>query len=188
MQVARFNLRLSPCIPADCGHTYTAPAPGSTTRSRRRPRSPGTSPGAGPAERAGAAAAVHDRHSGSVTGLQLRVHGITGLRIADASVMPAIPNAPPHVTVLAIAEKAASLIAPACDPAPVHRKGILANGDLPRSSANINHWGLLRSSVLRPQPGSAPRAAFCPQTAHRSTDGVRCLDSVTGRSGLFRDQ
>jgi choline dehydrogenase len=48
---------------------------------------------------------------GTVIDPQLRVHGIVGLRIADASVMPAIPNAPPHATVLAIAEKAASLIA-----------------------------------------------------------------------------
>jgi choline dehydrogenase len=40
----------------------------------------------------------------------LRVRGITGLRVADASVMPVIPNAPLHATVLAIAEKAAGLI------------------------------------------------------------------------------
>ena len=46
----------------------------------------------------------------AVTDPQLRVYGITGLRIADASVMPVIPNAPLNATVLAIAEKAASLI------------------------------------------------------------------------------
>jgi len=46
----------------------------------------------------------------AVVDLQLRVRGITGLRVADASVMPVIPNAPLHATVLAIAEKAASLI------------------------------------------------------------------------------
>jgi choline dehydrogenase len=49
---------------------------------------------------------------GAVTDAQLRVHGIDGLRVADASVMPVIPNAHPHATVLAIAEKAAELIAP----------------------------------------------------------------------------
>jgi choline dehydrogenase-like flavoprotein len=32
------------------------------------------------------------------------------MRIADASVIPVIPNAPLHATVLAIAEKAADLI------------------------------------------------------------------------------
>ena len=48
--------------------------------------------------------------SGAVTDLELRVRGITGLRIADASVMPAIPNAQLNATVLAIAEKAAALI------------------------------------------------------------------------------
>jgi choline dehydrogenase len=46
----------------------------------------------------------------TVTDTRLRVHGIAGLRIADASVMPSIPNAPLNATVLAIAEKAADLI------------------------------------------------------------------------------
>ena len=40
----------------------------------------------------------------------LRVHGINGLRIADASVLPVIPNAPLNATVLAVAEQAAELI------------------------------------------------------------------------------
>jgi choline dehydrogenase len=47
---------------------------------------------------------------GAVVNPRLQVHGITGLRVADASVMPVIPNAPLHATVLAIAEKAADLI------------------------------------------------------------------------------
>jgi choline dehydrogenase len=48
---------------------------------------------------------------GAVTDPELRVHGVDGLRVADASVMPVIPNAPLHATVLAIAERAAALIA-----------------------------------------------------------------------------
>jgi choline dehydrogenase len=50
------------------------------------------------------------RDDHAVVDLELRVQGIDGLRVADASVMPAIPNAHPHATVLAIAERAADLI------------------------------------------------------------------------------
>jgi choline dehydrogenase len=40
----------------------------------------------------------------------LRVHGIDGLRVADASVMPVVPSTNPHTTVVMIGEKAADLI------------------------------------------------------------------------------
>ena len=46
----------------------------------------------------------------AVVDTQLRVRGVAGLRVADASVMPSVPNAHPHATVLAIAERAAELI------------------------------------------------------------------------------
>jgi choline dehydrogenase len=48
--------------------------------------------------------------SAAVVDPQLRVHGVAGLRVADASVMPCIPGANPHATVLAIAERAAALV------------------------------------------------------------------------------
>jgi choline dehydrogenase len=41
---------------------------------------------------------------------QLRVYGIRGLRVADASIMPAVPSGNCHTAVVMIAEKAAELI------------------------------------------------------------------------------
>jgi len=58
---------------------------------------------------------------------QLRVRGIKGLRIVDASVMPTLPRGNTNAPVIAIAERAADLIAgraplvpqdPAAAPAP----------------------------------------------------------------------
>jgi choline dehydrogenase len=46
----------------------------------------------------------------SVVDSQLRVHGISGLRVVDASVMPTIPSNNTAATVYAIAERAADLI------------------------------------------------------------------------------
>ena len=40
----------------------------------------------------------------------LRVHGIDGLRVADASIMPEIVNAPTHAACVMIGEKCASII------------------------------------------------------------------------------
>jgi choline dehydrogenase len=46
----------------------------------------------------------------AVVDAELRVHGIAGLRVVDASVMPLLPSGNTHAPVVAIAERAAELI------------------------------------------------------------------------------
>jgi choline dehydrogenase len=46
----------------------------------------------------------------SVADPELRVRGVEGLRVADASVIPVLPNATPHALTIMIGEKAADMI------------------------------------------------------------------------------
>ncbi|KAM3066690.1 hypothetical protein ACMFMF_010195 [Clarireedia jacksonii] len=54
--------------------------------------------------------ALTPRKLGGVVGVDLLVYGVTGLSVADASIMPLIPGAHTCTTVYAIAEKAADLV------------------------------------------------------------------------------
>lgn len=47
---------------------------------------------------------------GDVVDASLRVHGVEGLRVADASIMPVIVDAPTHAVCLAIGEKCAAML------------------------------------------------------------------------------
>lgn len=51
-----------------------------------------------------------DRGADAVVDTRLRVRGVRGLRVADASIMPAMPGAQLGATVFAIAEKAADIL------------------------------------------------------------------------------
>jgi choline dehydrogenase len=51
-----------------------------------------------------------DWEESAVVDAELRVHGVEGLRVADASIMPIVVNAPTHAACVMIGEKIATLI------------------------------------------------------------------------------
>ena len=53
---------------------------------------------------------MSDTADGAVVDSRLRVHGIRGLRVVDASIMPLIPGGNTHAPTVMVAEKAADLI------------------------------------------------------------------------------
>ena len=55
-------------------------------------------------------ARMSDTHEQAVVDSQLRVHGIDGLRVIDASIMPVIPGGNTNAPTIMVAERAADLI------------------------------------------------------------------------------
>ena len=59
----------------------------------------------------------------AVVDAALRVRGVDGLRVADASIMPDVVNAPTHAACVMIGERAADLLAAAATPLSARRTG-----------------------------------------------------------------
>jgi choline dehydrogenase-like flavoprotein len=51
-----------------------------------------------------------DPDGGAVVDGYLRVHGVEGLHVVDASIMPTVPRAPTNLSSIAIGERAAELL------------------------------------------------------------------------------
>ena len=99
------------CLPDRITDLIEAPQPSATAIAElydaiRAARSPVLLAGSG-VDRCSDPGAVVDQFG--------RVHGLAGLRIADASVMPTIPTANTHLTCVAIGERVATWMREAAD-------------------------------------------------------------------------
>ena len=113
---------------------------------------------------------------------ELRVRGVAGLRVADASVMPVTPRGNTNAPVIAVAERAADLIRGNTPLSPA------ATGPAGRGGSAPACWGI-SPEVGFPSPAASRGAlkaatvpAMCDSMAARATSGFRDLMAVLMKS------
>ena len=99
-------------------------------------------------------ARMSDTHEEAVVDSQLRVHGLQGLRVIDASIMPLIPGGNTNAPTIMIAERGADLI-----------RGRVAQATAPSSGSGMSA-GHARARWLDRRPR---RSSPCRRTARSTT-------------------
>lgn len=99
------------------------------------------------------------RDDGSVVDPSLRVHGVRGLRVADASIMPRLPGGNTHATCIMIGERAADFILEA------HPSPAVRSVSAPSTPAPEAHAATRRSTTTHSRAAFNPfiRSMECPE-------------------------
>ena len=120
-----------------------------------------------------------DNDENAVVDDQLRVRGVQGLRIADASIMPTVPSGNTHAACVMIAEKAADLIT-----LPFARKMRIAAQTIPTRMAMLAVGPVHDAALLPPKPLPKSSTAF-QQPFCESSAMIAKADSLIRAMRLF---